>query len=251
LIRRGVKFRPKVKMPKLSKCAYCRSDFPPAELTRDHVLAGSWHPRSTPPTVQRITAPSCRACNTDRYSASERYLLLRLAACIDPKLPGAEGIWERAKRSIDVTRATDDRDRAHRQAAAESLGRDSFGVHEVPDESALPSFISNFDAGSRTAIRIRADKLNPIVEKWGLGIHFYVWKEAASADAEVTVLHVGESVTQEAFRGSEEHWKSIDCGPGIQIRYLSAREGNERESLYEFRIWETLITHVSIRETLK
>jgi hypothetical protein len=237
-------------MPNLSRCVYCRKDFPHAGLTRDHVIAGSWYPQSTPQTVQRITALSCRPCNT-RYSANERYLLLHLAACVDPKLPGADGIWEKAKRTMDVTRARDDKERAHRQGARERLGRSAFEMENIPDGGVLPSFVQNFNLGSRTAMVIEAGKLNSVVEKWGLGVHSHVWKEAALVDAEVEVLHVGEPVTQEAFRGSEEHWKSIDCGPGIQIRYLAEREVDERYSLYEFRIWETLVTHVSIRETLK
>ena len=74
-----------------------------------------------------------------------------------------------------------------------------------------------------------------------------------SVDAEIAVLHVPmeEAATQEAFRDSEGHWKRIDCGPGIQIRYLAVRKGDERKSLYEFRIWETFVAHVSISETLK
>ncbi len=238
-------------MSNIGRCVYCRNDFPRASLTRDHVIAGSWYPQSTPQTVQRITALSCRPCNTDRYSASERYLFLRLAACVDPKLPGTDGIWEKAKRTMDVTMACDDKERAHRQGAREALGRVAFEMENIPDSGVLPSFVRNFNLGSRTAIFVQADKLDSIIEKWGLGVHSHVWKEAASVDAEVAILHVGQSVTQEAFRGSEEHWKSIDCGPGIQIRYLAVREGDERHSLYEFRIWETFVTHVSIRETLK
>jgi hypothetical protein len=243
-------FPPRAKMPKLSRCVYCRKDFPHASLTRDHVIAGSWYPQSTPQTVQRITALSCRPCNTDRYSANERYLFLRLAACVDPKLPGAEGIWEKAKRTMDVARAQDDKERAHRQGAREAMGRGAFEMENIPDSGVLPSFAQNFDMGSRTAMVIRADALDSIAEKWGLGVHSHVWKEAATVDAEVAILHIGEAAAHEAFRGSEGHWKSIDCGPGIQIRYLATREGRERHSLYEFRIWETFVTHVSIRETL-
>jgi hypothetical protein len=122
-------------------------------------------------------------------------------------------------------------------------------MENIPDSGLLPSFVRNFNLGSRTAMLIPSDMLNPVVEKWGLGVHSHVWKEAAAIDAEVEVLHLDESATQEAFRGSEEFWKGIDCGPGIQIRYLAVREGDERHSLYEFRIWETFVTHVSIIET--
>jgi hypothetical protein len=177
-------------------------------------------------------------------------LFLRLAACVNPKLPAADGIWEKAKQTMDVTRARDDKERAHRQGAREALGRGAFEMEDIPDSGVLPSFVQNFDLGSRTAMVIQADTLNSVVEKWGLGVHSHVWKEAASVDAEVAVLHVGQSVTQELFRGSEEHWKTIDRGPGIQIRYLAVREGHERHSLYEFKIWETFVTHVSIREIL-
>ena len=237
-------------MPNLSRCVYCRNDFPHVSLTRDHVIAGSWYPQSTPQTVQRITALSCRTCNTDRYSASERYLFLRLAACVDPKLPGADGIWEKAKWTMDVTRAGDDKERAHRQGAREALGRCAFEMENIPDSGVPPSFEQNFNQGSRTAMFIRVDMLNSIVEKWGLGVHSHVWKEAASVDAEVAVLHVGEAVAR-GFLGAARSTGKPSTGPGIQIRYLAVRERDERHSLYEFRIWETFVTHVSISETLK
>jgi hypothetical protein len=230
----------------LHRCVYCRNTFPRKRLTRDRVIAGSWYPRSTPSKVQRITALSCADCNVSRYSAAEGYLLLRLSACVDPQLPAANGIWEQARQAMDVTLATDERERACRQAAWDAFNQDTAEIDTPPAQGLLPAFASNFDIGSRTLVRIQADRLDSVAEKWALGIHSHVWKEPAAADAEMAVLHISEADAQDIFRGTEGHWKTIDRGPGISVLYLADREGTE--TLYEFKIWGQVMAHVSIRE---
>jgi hypothetical protein len=192
---------------------------------------------------------SCQRCNTG-YSADERYLLLRLAACVDPGVPAAYGIWEQAKQAMDVTRATDEREREHRQAAWDAFNQDTAQIDSTPEQGLLPSFASNFDIGSRTLVRIQAEKLDSVIKKWGLGIHSYVWNEPASIDAEVTVLHINEVDAAAAFRDVNGHWNLIDRGPGVQVRFLADREGDERSSLYEFKIWGGFTAYVSIQERL-
>jgi hypothetical protein len=165
----------------MTRCVYCRADFP--EITNDHVIASSWHPPSTPSTVQRITVPSCNCCN-NRYSASERYALLRLAACVNPQIPASQGVWERACRAMNVEAAKSPVDRAHRQAAWEAFNRDTEEIDNLPAEGVLPSFLSNYhDAGSRIVVHIQALKLNDLIKKWCLGIHYYLWKNPASPQA--------------------------------------------------------------------
>jgi hypothetical protein len=237
-------------MTRSYNCVYCRRGYPRTQLTRDHVIAGSWYPQSTPRTVQRITALSCRSCNTERYSAAESYLLLRLSACVDPLNFAASGVWEQAKQAIDADLATTDRERTHRQVAWEAFNRDIAEIATPPAEGLLPSFSANFEIGSRTLVRIQADKLNYVIEKWALGIHSYVWKEPASEDAEISVMHLSEEDVRNIFQEAGPHWRSIDKGPGVQVRYLADRQGSERSSLYEFKIWGQFIAYASIRESL-
>jgi hypothetical protein len=171
---------------------------------------------------------------------------LRFSACVDPQLPAANGIWEQARQAMDVTLATDERERAHRQAAWDAFDRDTAEIATPPVQGLLPAFASNFDIGSRTLVRIRADMLDSVAEKWALGIHSHVWNEPAAADAAITVLRISEADAQDVFHGTEGHWSTIDRGPGISVRYLADGEGTE--CLYEFRIWGQVMAHVSIRE---
>ena len=219
----------------MTKCVYCRADFP--EITSDHVIASSWYPPITPSTVQRLTVPSCKSCN-NRYSAIERYALLRLAACANPQIPASQGVWERASRALDVEAAKSAFDRVHRQDAREAFYRDTEEIDNLPAEGVLPSFLSNYyEAGSRTAVHIQRHKLNDLIKKWSLGIHYHLWKNPASQQAEITAIHLSDDDAADAFQETMECWGTIDLGPEIQISYLSGGEENDRCSIYKFTIW--------------
>ena len=80
------------------RCVYCLRSV--QEATEDHVIAQSWYPESTPENVEKWKVPSCRPCNT-RYSKLEDDLKIRLAFCVDPSNPAAQGVYERARRALD------------------------------------------------------------------------------------------------------------------------------------------------------
>ena len=217
-------------------------------MTRDHVVAGSWYPRSTPIEVQRITVLACQDCNTNRYSADERYLLLRLSACVDPSLPAAEGVWEQARQAMDVFNAPNEQERKHRQAAWDAFNGDTDETGTAADGGMLPAFVSNSQMGSSVLVRIQADRLESVVGKWSLGFHSYVWKKPAPIEAAVSIFHLKESDASEIFLFADERWTMIDLGPGIRIRYITDGDGTERHTVYEFQIWGRVIAHASIRE---
>jgi hypothetical protein len=232
----------------LPQCVYCRREFPHNQLTRDHVIAGSWYPRSTPIRVQRITVLACHNCNTNRYSADERYLLLRLSACVDPSLPAAEGVWEQARQAMDVHSAPNEEERRHRQAAWDAFNRDIEEIGTPSDEGMLPAFVSNFDVGSRTRVRIQADRLESVAGKWALGFHSYVWKKPLPIDSAVSVFQLRETDVSDIFSFADGRWTVIDRGPGIRIRYITCSDETGQHTVYEFQIWGRVIAYVSIQE---
>jgi len=139
---------------------------------------------------------------------------------------------------MDVEAAKSPVDRAHRQAAWEAFNRDTEEIVNLPAAGVLPSFLSNYhNAGSRTVVHIQAHKLNDLIKKWSLGIHYHLWKNPASQKAEVTAIHLSDDDAEYAFQGTLDYWETIDLGPGIQIRYLSKAEGTDRSSIYKFTIW--------------
>jgi hypothetical protein len=177
-------------------------------------------------------------------------VFLRLSACVDPRLIGAEGVWERARRAMDVNLVASATERRHRQASWDAFNQDVAQINDRPEHGLLPSFSANFDIGSRAAVRIQADKLDAVIKKWALGLHFHVWKEPAVTDATITVQHIKEEDAQVAFRGTEGFWHAIDAGPGIIIRYLKGVNESRRSTIYEFKIWGTFTVYASILERL-
>lgn len=70
-------------------------------IEADHVFPNSWYPDTTPPTLQRWTAPSCPECNR-KLGQLEKDLLVRLILCIDPKSDSASGLAGKVLRSLGL-----------------------------------------------------------------------------------------------------------------------------------------------------
>jgi hypothetical protein len=224
-----------LRRPNFRQCIYCLGKFPRAQITDDHIIAGSWYPDTTPSTVQRWTAPACTSCN-NRYSPIERYVHARLAACIDPTHPAAAGMWEKAKSSIDPKRARNRRDREHRIRQRNAFWSGLTELRQPPAHT-LPFSISNFAKGARTGLIIEGEKLNTLVEKWAKGVYYKIHGHALSTDGEISVIHIHEEEAAAAFGKFWEQRKLLDAGPGIQVSYLSVDEGTKRADVYVFKIW--------------
>jgi hypothetical protein len=109
-----------LKRPKSDgRCIHCREVL--IKRTKDHVFPSSWYPDSTPPTVQRWTAPSCERCNGE-FGEMEKELFVRLALCVDPRKPAAQGLSERAVRSFGVdVQGISEEERRHREALRDKI----------------------------------------------------------------------------------------------------------------------------------
>jgi hypothetical protein len=200
---------------KFRQCVYCLGEFPRAQITNDHIIAGSWYPATTPSAVQRWTAPACRRCN-NHFSPIEGYVHARLAACVDPTHPAAAGMWEKARNSIDPKLARTAREREHRIRQRNAFWS---GLTRLREASAhtLPFSISNLAQGSRTGLIIEAEKLNSLVEKWVRGIYYKIHGHALSSDCEISVIHIQEEEAATAFGKFWQQRKCLDAGPGIQV----------------------------------
>ena len=224
-----------LRRPKMRQCVYCLGEFPRAQIIDDHIIAGSWYPDTTPSTVQRWTAPACASCN-NRFSSIERYVHARLAACIDTTHPAAEGMWEKAKNSIDPKRARNARDREQRIRQRKAFWGALEELREAPAHT-LPFSIRNFADGSRTGIIVAAAKIDLLIEKWARGLYYKIHECPLSLSAEISVMHLGEKEATAAFGEGWALRKCLDAGPGIQVSYFSANEGRERADVYLFKIW--------------
>jgi len=233
--------------PKTRQCIYCLGHFSAAQITDDHIIAGSWYPETTPSTVQRWTAPACRSCN-NRFSSTEQYVHARLAACIDPTHPAA-GMWEKAKRSIDPKRARGRRDKEQRIRQRRAFWKGLRTLARAPAHT-LPFSIQNLAKGSRTGLIIDAKKVNGLAEKWGRGIYYKIHGHPVSSNAEIEVIHLPEGAVGEAFGGFWEQRKILDAGPGIQVSYLSTEDSSKRADVYLFRIWDQVEIFVAVDDNI-
>lgn len=218
------------------------------EITDDHIIAGAWFPDTTPATVQRWTAPACRSCNNS-FSSLERYVHARLAACIDPTHPAAAEMWDKAKSSIDPRRARSHRDREHRTRQRDAFWKNLRALAEPPAHT-LPFSVSNFTKGSRTGLMIEAPKLDALCKKWGRGLYYKIHGIPVSASAEIEIIHPSEGATHNAFGRFWDQRTIIDAGPGIQVSYLSAEEGNKRADVYLFTIWNQFEVFVYVADCI-
>lgn len=82
-----------------TQCIHCLKYV--EETTDDHVFPKSWFPASTPSSVQRWTAPSCRDCNNSLGKLEEQ-LLSRFALTIEPQKLEASGLGARVLRSYGI-----------------------------------------------------------------------------------------------------------------------------------------------------
>ena len=234
-----------LRRPRFRQCVYCLGEFPRAQMSDDHVIAGSWYPDTTDERVQRLTAPACRNCNSGKFAAIERYLLLRLAMCVDPTDPAAAGVWDRAKRSVDPKRAKGDKDRRHRQMQKDALTRDLRELESVP-QHALPFSIVNFATGSRVSVDISAERLNSLIQKWTRGFYYCIHGVPLSTAANIEVMHISDRAALEAFVKIWHHARAIDGGIGVQVRFWSAEESGRREELYVYSIWKQFRAYAAV-----
>jgi hypothetical protein len=81
-------------------CIHCLAA--PAE-EKDHVLPRSWYPDGTPPTIQRLTVPSCKPCGARLKKAEEQTALgLMCARGFDKDHIAALGVYDRVRATWDV-----------------------------------------------------------------------------------------------------------------------------------------------------
>src|SRR5690242_20656231 len=102
-------------------CIYC-GKAPGVEA--EHVFPRGWYPETTPPTVQRVTVPSCKACN-ERYKKLEESVGRDLVMAMDVWAPEAAGVYATISRAWRTDTARDERERKHREGHLRNILRDS------------------------------------------------------------------------------------------------------------------------------
>lgn len=118
------------------KCVHCLRVG--EEVTYDHGFPSSWYPDSTPSTVQRWTAPSCRKCNHE-LGRLEKDMLIRIVLCIDPRKEAVSGLAARVLRSLGLHIGSLSGDeKAYRDRLGARLRAELLPSAEVAAETVIP-----------------------------------------------------------------------------------------------------------------
>jgi hypothetical protein len=231
-----------VKAKRKKHCIHCLSSTDAPEA--DHVFPDSWYPDTTPPTVQRWTAPSCAECNR-RFGQLEKDLLVRLVGCIDPKSDAVSGLYARMFRSLGIdTPGLAAAERECREKLRAQLRSELIPYSEVAE---LPGAIPGLGPPAGQAehiVPIPFAALSMMAEKIARGCE-YRYKNrkrlVRSPHRVFTAIRESDFIPEPFASGT----KLLDFGPGCQIRRLAFIE--DADTVWYFiTIWKALNIHVRI-----
>ena len=230
------------KRTRLGRCIHCLNPF--ESVTDDHGLPESWYPDTTPPNLERWTAPSCAKGNGD-LGEIEKDLLMYFVLCFAPDDPAVAGLSEKVHRSIDPRCAKDEVDALHRQKRRERLYRRIGLATDADPNFILPDFglSEAIPIQEQLTLGIRPEELHcgtvNIVRglTWVLGGGSYI-EDSHEIHVQLEREEDLPFLAEIARMFGEIHHR----GPGIHVALAAPREdpssGVIRVTLWErFRSW--------------
>ncbi len=211
----------------------------------DHVFPYSWYPDSTPPTIQRWTAPSCPECNR-KFGQLEKDLLIRMVLCTDPRSEAAAGLITKVLRSLglDVDGLPKEektiRERLRSKIRSELIAYAEVG--ELPGK--VPGLGPPDDEQVQWSIPIPWAGLSIIAEKIARGCEYkYKNRKRLVTPPYGIRTFVNESkIVAEPFASAS---RTLDFGPGCKIRRVFFTE-DPKMVWYWIFIWDALCLFVRI-----
>ena len=127
--------------------------------------------------------------------------------------------------------------------------RDVHEIDSIPEEGVLPSFRANYEAGSRTMVRISADELNALAEKWVRGVHRRILGRIIVPPASIDILHLLEENAHEALEKLHPITRRHTAGPDVEVVHAVASDESRTRSFYEIGLWGGQFkVHASVEE---
>jgi hypothetical protein len=236
-----------LKRPKSDgRCIHCREVL--IKRTKDHVFPSSWYPDSTPPTVQRWTAPSCERCNGE-FGEMEKELFVRLALCVDPRKPAAQGLSERAVRSFGVdVQGISEEERRHREALRDKIRGEMKPYTPDIEPHILPGLGPHpeLPAGEQIRIDIPGDLVHAVAKKIVRGCEYWLANgRIIEPPCEIEVLVVHQEDVPDILAQALAESGSVPLGPGLRIQRFVPQD-DPSVAVYKLVIWDSLTLHFSI-----
>lgn len=208
-------------------CVYC-GKAPGVEA--EHVFPRGWYPETTPATVQRVTVPSCKACN-ERFKKLEESVGRDLVMAMDVFAPEAAGVYATVSRAWRTDTARNERESKHREGHLRSILRESL----PGPPGAEPGFAFK---------RIRNEQIRELEEKFIRGLHYDAGERLGPLDVGGLLVstHTSTHMPEEARQKLSEMFATFHLfdrlAPGIYYRRQWEPDGS---SLWEFKLWGSIL----------
>jgi hypothetical protein len=221
-------------------CVYCLRVVD--RRNRDHVFPSSWYPDNTAQNIEKPQVPCCYNCN-NRFSTVENDLLLRFMFCFGWADSRAEGIPNRALRSVDPAQGKNERDRKHRFAKRRRVLREIASASQKPLPSGGTGIVPGFGpeepgAEQSVVVPFRGESLDRFNEKLVRGFTY------VQTDCLIGPTYAIENgLLREDKRASfleKLHGSTCSYGPGIAVTTGPRDASDPVVAGMEFRIWNRL-----------
>lgn len=239
--------QPIIRRPKSNgRCIHCRK--PLTEATKDHVFPSSWYPDTTPGDVQRWTAPSCASCN-GQFGELEKKLLVLLACCINPTEPAAQGLYERARRTMGIrVEGLSEEEKEHREARRRKLLSEVRPYSPEIQPHIIPGLGPHPEApvSSQMQLMIKAEDIYAVIKKIVRGCEYWLsGGRIVEHPHQIEVFFPTETPEDVSKLMAAFALGPVFLGPGLRIRRGGAQD-DPLSVLYELVIWDTITAYASI-----
>ena len=226
------------------RCIHCGQLL--AEETDDHVFPASWYPDSTPQSVQRWKAPSCRACNGNS-GKKEQELFIRLALCVDPRKIEAAGISSKLARTFGVGEGISPADRQKRRAFRDRILSEAKPISRETLNHIVPGLgpHAEFPIETQREIGIPGQLIHDVARKIVRGCEFWL-SDGRIIDPpyELDVYMVHPEEVPGIVRMFDS-MSDITLGPGFRVRRAAVKE-DPLTAMYQVEIWGTWTLYFTI-----
>lgn len=212
------------------------------------MFPSSWYPDTTPDDVQRWTAPSCESCN-GHFGELEKNLLVFLAYCVNPTKPAAQGLYERARRTIGIrVEGLSEEEKRHREARRRKMLSEvrpyspEIEPHIIPGLGPHPEV----PVSSQMQLMIKAEDIYAVVKKIVRGCEYWLsGGRIIEPPYDIEVFFPTETPEDVSKLMAAFALGPVFLGPGLRIRRGGAQD-DPLSVLYELVIWDTITAYASI-----
>lgn len=227
--------------PASGKCVHCLKYS--ERMNWDHVFPESWYPDTTSPELEKWKIPSCIPCN-DKYGIIEKDFLIRIGLCLDPNDPACSGVVTKALRSIDPSKARNNKDRKHRTNKRNQILSQMVPVHNVPTSAVYPGFGADRwpDEHLTAGITINQESQIKITEKIVRGILYLEEGVFVSEAYQIHTFVLSEQGATPIMEGIKKYAVVHSREPGIVVKRATVPE-DQTASVFEIEIWGQFRTY--------